>query len=104
MPRASLLLRASIAAFALLLAADGLRADDDQELARRLRKEGRIRPLAEIVEAVQAKAPGKVLEVEFEVERGVYIYEIKILAPDGRVREIEADAATGEILKIEADD
>ena len=43
-------------------------------------------------------------EVEFEVEDGAYVYEIKILRPDGRVQEVEADAATGKILKIEDDD
>ena len=81
------------------------RADDtDHDLARRLLEEGRIRPLAEVVAAVEAKVPGKMLEVEFELEHGVYIYEIKMLRADGRVQEVEVDAASGTILKVEDDD
>jgi uncharacterized membrane protein YkoI len=78
--------------------------DDDHELARRLLTEGRILSLAKVVESVMAEVPGEMLEVEFEVEDGAYVYEIKILRPDGRVQEVEADAATGKILKIEDDD
>jgi uncharacterized membrane protein YkoI len=78
--------------------------DDDHELARKLLTEGRILPLAKVVDGVMADVPGEMLEVEFEVEDGVYVYEIKILRPNGRVQEVEADAATGKILKIEDDD
>lgn len=77
---------------------------DDHDLARRLLSEGRILPLAEVVAGVRTQAPGEMLEVEFEFEEGAYVYEIKILRPDGRVQEVEADAATGKILKIEDDD
>jgi len=97
------------AAAALLLLAGagwlGARAEDaGPEAAKRLLSEGRIRPLAEILAAVKAEVPGEMLEVEFEVEQGMYIYEVKLLRPDGRVQEVEADAATGKILKIEDDD
>ncbi len=78
--------------------------DDDHELARRLLTEGLILPLAKVVDGVMGAVPGEMLEVEFEVEDGAYVYEIKILRPDGRVQEVEADAATGKILKIEDDD
>lgn len=44
------------------------------------------------------------LEVELEREDGAYVYEFKILRPNGLVQEVEADAATGKILKIEDDD
>ena len=78
--------------------------DDDHEIARHLLQEGRIRPLVEIVEAVRAKIPGEILEVEFEAEDGSYIYTVKILSPGGRVQEVEVDAASGEIGEIEDDD
>lgn len=101
--------RAFLAAAALLLLTGlgGLvtRAEDaGPEVARRLLSEGRIRPLAEILAAVKVQVPGEMLEVEFEVKEGAYIYEVKLLRPDGRVQEVEADAATGKILKIEDDD
>src|SRR5512134_3829577 len=78
--------------------------DEDHEIARQLLKEGRIRPLVEIIEAVRAKIPGEILEVEFEVEDGAYVYTVKILNPGGKVREVEVDAASGEIGAIEDDD
>lgn len=82
-----------------------VRADDvGPEVAKRLLSEGRIRPLAEIVDAVRSKVPGELMEVELELENGGYVYDVKLLGPNGRVQEVEADAATGAILKIEDDD
>jgi len=93
---------------AVLIAAPlgGLAHADDigPEVAKRLLKEGRIKPLTEILAAVNAKVPGELLEVELEIEDGIYVYEFKLLRPDGRVQEVEADASTAKILKIEDDD
>ncbi len=98
--------RPALFAAALLSAlACAARADDvGPEVAKRLVSEGRIRPLTEIVEAVRKQKPGELIEVELELEDGVYVYDIKLLGPSGRVQEVEADAATGKILKIEDDD
>ena len=92
---------------ALLLAPVGIDAHADDigpEVAKRLLKEGRIKPLTEILAAVNAKVPGELLEVELELEDGIYVYEFKLLRPDGRVQEVEAGASTAKILKIEDDD
>lgn len=78
--------------------------DSDHDLARQLFEEGRILPLAEIVDKVRSEIPGEMLEVEFESDEGAYIYELKILRPDGRVQEVEVEAASGKIVKIEDDD
>jgi uncharacterized membrane protein YkoI len=87
------------------LALGAAHADDvGPDTAARLLKEGRIRPLAEIVDAVKSKVPGELMEVELELEDGTYVYDLKLLRPNGRVQEVEADAATGKILKIEDDD
>jgi uncharacterized membrane protein YkoI len=83
----------------------GARADDvGPDVAKRLLSEGRIRPLSEIVDGVIAKVPGKMLEVELEIEDGIYVYDVKVLQPNGRVVEVEADAKTGAVLKVEDDD
>ncbi len=92
-----------VAAF-LLAVTTASHADDEHEIARRLLQEGRIRPLIEIVEAVRAKVPGEILEVEFEVEDGSYVYTVKILSPGGKVQEVEVDATSGKIGEIEDDD
>jgi uncharacterized membrane protein YkoI len=93
-----------IAACLLFAAVPGHADDVGHDQALRLLKKGAILPLADISAKVQARVPGKVLEVELEREDGRYVYEFKILRKNGRVQEVEADAATGKILKIEDDD
>jgi uncharacterized membrane protein YkoI len=93
------------AALVIALTAGAARADDvGPEVAKRLLSEGRIKPLSEIISGVQAKVPGEVLEVQLELDDGNYVYELKLLRPNGKVQEVEADAASGDILKIEDDD
>jgi uncharacterized membrane protein YkoI len=98
--------RLCLAAALIALAGTAAHADDDSdhELARQLHQQGRILALADVMKAVQVEVPGEVLEVEFEAEHGTYVYEFKILRSDGKVQEVEADAATGKITKIEDDD
>ena len=85
-------------------AGTGLADDDDHELARRALEEGRALPLAEILAKMKPDLPGKVIEVVLEVDDGTLIYDLKVLSPNGRLQEIEVDAATGKILKMEDDD
>jgi len=94
-----------LAAGLMLIGVGSGRADDDDhQLARRALEEGRALPLAEILDKVKPKLPGKVIEVELEVEDGILVYDLKMLTPEGVLQEIEVDAATGEILEIEDDD
>jgi uncharacterized membrane protein YkoI len=93
------------AALIVAFAGASLRADDiGPDAAKRLLSEGRIKPLTEILAAVNTRVPGEMIEVELELEGGQYIYEFKLLRPDGKVQEVEADASTGTIVKIEEDD
>ena len=85
----------------LLLAATPAWASGDQERARRALREGRIRPLAEILAMVQPRLGGRVIEVELGEEDGRFVYGFKVMTPRGRVREVEVDAATGEILEVD---
>ena len=64
-----------------------MHADDvGPEVAKRLLSEGRIKPLSEILNSVKRQIPGKMIEVELELEDGKYVYEFKLLRPDGRCR------------------
>ncbi|UAL12374.1 PepSY domain-containing protein [Caulobacter segnis] len=90
------------------LAAVGARADDhkkqNHEAARQalLRKE--VLPLTRILAIAAQRAPGEVIEVELEQgDHGRLKYDLKILAKNGRVRELELDAKTGATLKLEDD-
>jgi uncharacterized membrane protein YkoI len=80
--------------------------DDDigHEAARRLLESGRILPLETILADLAERVPGKLIETKLEYDDGVILYDLKILRPEGRVQEVEVDAATGRILKIEDDD
>jgi len=96
---------ALLTVLALVLVGGGAVADDggDHDRARRALEEGRARPLAEILEQVRDRLGGEVIGIEFEREHGRYVYEFDVVTPDGRLREVEVDALTAEILKTEED-
>ena len=76
----------------------------NHEVARQalLRKE--VLPLTQILAIAARRAPGEVIEVELEDAGGGRLkYDLKILAKNGRVRELELDAKTGATLKLEDD-
>jgi hypothetical protein len=92
-------------ALLLLLACAGAWADPhDHDRARAARERQEVRPLAEILDLLAKQVPGDVVEVELEREHGAWVYEIKVIAPDGRVLEVLVDAADGRLLEQEADD
>lgn len=83
-----------------LLLLSGPLAADEQARVRRAVAEGRLRPLTEIIAGVQARYPGRVVEVELErVRGGAYVYEIEILTPDRGKVEITVDGASGSIIE-----
>jgi uncharacterized membrane protein YkoI len=71
--------------------ADNLSADRVRALVER----GEILPLEEILKRNETNTRGRIIEVELEQKRGAYVYEIKVLRPDGRYRELKIDARTG---------
>ncbi len=79
-------------------------ADEEDQIdyleARRLMQEGVILPLQTILEKVE----GRILEVELEYERNLYLYEIEVLNAKGIVVELEFDATTGKLLKSKIED
>jgi len=82
-------------------------ADDhkskDHEAARTALARGQVLPLTRILAIAEQRAPGDVLKVELEGDDGKLVYEVKILGRNGRVRELDIDARTGTVLKIEND-
>lgn len=92
------------AALALSCAAGAARADDDDhDAARRAREAGDVLPLAALQERVTAELGGRIVGVEFEREDGRYVYEFRVLMPDGRLREVEVDARSGAVREGEDD-
>ncbi|WP_319211984.1 PepSY domain-containing protein [Stenotrophomonas sp.] len=70
-----------------------------QDSVRQAVRQGRFVPLEQAVADALRRYPGKLIEVELDDAK----YEIEILGPDGVVMELDYDAATGRLLKMEKD-
>lgn len=79
---------------------DDDRADHDR--ARAALERGEIMSLRTIMEKAETDYPGRLLEVELESKHGRFVYDIEILAADGRLVELLYDAADGKLLKAKA--
>ncbi|VVO41623.1 PepSY domain-containing protein [Pseudomonas fluorescens] len=97
--------RVSRLALALLVFCSMAMARDlDQDEALRLRQQGVILPLEQLLRQALDRYPGaKLLEAELEEKHDVYIYEVELLTTDGVVRELDIDASTGQLLKDKED-
>ena len=94
-----------IAAFGLILIATVQARDLDQDEALRLRQEGVIQPLQQLLQQAMQRYPGaRLLEAELEEDDDLYVYEVELLTEGGQVRELELDAVSGRVLKDEEDD
>jgi len=109
MKKAAAILAAALAAFTIL----PVLADDDDDHHGRSRphddlhdalQRGDILPLPEILERIRPYTGDRILEIEFDYEDGIPVYEIYFIDSSGYRREIEVDASTGRILSDEKDD
>jgi len=72
----------------------------EQDCALGAVKGGEIRSLPDVLAVAREKMPGEVVKIELEREKGVWVYEIKILTRSGQRREIEINAQTLDVIKI----
>ncbi|MDH3664023.1 MAG: PepSY domain-containing protein [Alphaproteobacteria bacterium] len=75
--------------------------EDDHRRARQAFERGEIMSLGALLENVDAIIPGEIIDVEFEKEDGIWVYEIYVVDKNGNLLEVFVDASTGSILKIE---
>ena len=75
----------------------------EHEIARAALRRGEILPLTRILPIVQRRVPGDVIKIKLDDDDKRIEYEVKVLTSNGRVIEVELDARTGRILKIEED-
>lgn len=73
---------------------------DDHDRAREAVRSGEVMPLGQVLERIAPLHPGQVLEVELEREGGRWVYELRLLAADGRLLRLELDARTAEVLRV----
>jgi len=100
------LLGVVLAALLVSPGAAGIAATDeeDHDRARAALKAGVIRPLREIMNSVQVRCGGRVIEAELEEgshgDRRIWLYHLRMMMPRGDVLRLEVDAASKEILNI----
>lgn len=101
-----------LAAFGLVLTgapASSVHAGDDDDddednrrrAARLARESGQIMGLAELMARVERRYIGRIVKVELDREDGRWVYEFRLLPPDGRIFKVELFADNGELRKTE---
>ncbi len=103
----SQLLTVPMMALLLVFAAPVQAGEDVSHVeVRRLQADGKILSFEKISEIARSIKPGDILETELERNRksGLYIYEVEILDTKGVVWELDINAGTGELIKMEIDD
>ncbi|MBC2768943.1 PepSY domain-containing protein [Pusillimonas minor] len=76
------------------------RADDDQDRARQALLAGKVLPLRVVLDKVESQYPGDPVDIEFEEDDGLYLYEIKLLQSAGNIIKLKVDAQSGEIIRV----
>ncbi len=77
-----------------------LLAAQDQDAARDAAGSGQIRPLPEILAAVEREVPGRVVDVQLDKSTSPWTYRIKVLTAQGNVVSVAVNAASGRIQSI----
>ena len=72
----------------------------DHDEARRAVEIGEALTLAEILDIVRDKLPGRIVRVKLERQHDLWVYELRVLDPKGRLFEVYVDARSGEIRRI----
>ncbi len=75
--------------------------EHDEDLARQALEAGEVIALDQILAALGNTMPGEISGIELEREQGIWIYEFKIISPDGQMLQIRVDAKTGIPIKPE---
>jgi uncharacterized membrane protein YkoI len=88
------------AAWLLALPAVAHASDDhDHDRARQALAAGEILPLARVLERVEQRHPGQVIDVELEREHDArWIYKLKVLQRGGALIRLKVDARDGTVL------
>ena len=76
-------------------------ADDDWRDLHDQVRAGHLVSLPSVLDWLEARYVGTVLETELERDDGMAIYEVEMLGPQGQMVEFEFDASNGELIGIE---
>jgi uncharacterized membrane protein YkoI len=92
-------------AFSVTARAEDDNHDDESDHDKALHavERGEILPLERVLDAVRPQMPGEIVGLQLEKERGVWVYEFKVIDPSGRLQEIYVDAKTARLLQMKED-
>ena len=79
----------------------------DQDRARSAVEQGQIKPLDVILSSVRQHVPGRVVRIDLHGGNGgqrPYVYDVRVLSPQGNIRAVEVDARTAQILSVRGQD
>lgn len=88
----------AVLALAVALPAAQAHREGDHDRARAAVQAGEVLPLPAVLDRVKRSHPGQVLEVELERDDGLWVYELRLLQPDGQLLKLQLDARTGAVL------
>ncbi len=74
-----------------------------QSHARKAVRQGQIRPLREVMAVVQRRSNAEVLDVDLHQRPDGWIYALRILTAQGRVRDVFLDARTLDLVQVSAE-
>jgi uncharacterized membrane protein YkoI len=77
--------------------------DDSPEMQAKLAKEAKI-SIEQARKTALERVAGTITEEEIEIENGVLVYSIEIRDANGKTHDVEVDAKTGEIVRVEEED
>lgn len=96
----SLTLIGALAAGAALMLPPAYSDESDHELAHQALQQGKVLPLRTVLDQVEREHNGQVIKIEFEHDDGRFIYELRLLHPNGEVSKLKVDAVDGRVLRI----
>ncbi len=73
-----------------------------QEGARAAVKRGDAAPFEKILREARPRIRGEIMGQLLEQHRGVWLYEFRVLAPDGHIKYLHFDAKTGRYVELTA--
>jgi uncharacterized membrane protein YkoI len=93
---------AAIVAISLVLAFGTSAWSDDKEgKVADLVKDAKV-TIDQAIKTALEKTPGTAVEAELEKKHGKTVWEVEVVGADGKTMEVHIDAATGEVIDVEA--
>ncbi|MFQ5773572.1 MAG: PepSY domain-containing protein [Kiloniellaceae bacterium] len=88
----------------LALSAAARAAEEDEQSVRQAIEAGQITPLQDLMARIRREFPGRILKMALQRERfgnrPLWVYEAKVLTPEGNVLKLVYDARTTELLAL----